>query len=1405
MKHKLSRRLGALLLTLALSLSLVVPAWADTTLDAFTVTLERDTDPASKFKDVEDGTHTLTAKGGERGGVVAKVTAPTFPSGGNVTYGPVTYEYRWSLVQSSPVLTFSGNTQDQSTVVVVPQATGEATVKVTVTATWSETNKTDPDKPVVTQKNATKEAEFKVKVLPNPVTGVRLNKTIMELPAGSTETLVATVEPNDATYKTVTWSSDPEKVAKVDQNGKVTGVAKGKATITATAGDNKTATCEVTVTDAIIHVDKIELKPTALEVEAGKDAEALEVTFDPEESSNKSVTWTSSNNNVASVNNKGVVHGVKAGKATITATTADGGKPATCEVTVKAAGTTGVTISGGKYTDKEPLCLDIGAPAERLIAVVSPPGAVQTVKWTSADEKIAKVDSEGNVTAVGVGKTTIKATSTQNEDKFATCPVEVSGVTLSGYLTTMGLNQKQPLVLDSIGNARENLKRSWTSSNPAVASVDEKNNLIARGIGTATISLTCTSSNGTVYPVEPDTFTVTVEENSKTIYNGNATAGAPYEFSGIMSRLDDICRDTNGNGLRYITNVSVPTDEGVMYYNHVSNDDTGFGVGSTERYYFSESVTGERYMSGLTFVPNSEFNGETNITYTGYDTKGQRYLGKIRLNVTGSGNVTFITKSGEPLTLSSTGFSAASRSETGREISSVSFVLPDASKGVLGYGYSGSGQYRYEVTAGEKYYRSRMPYLDQVSFIPAEYYIGTLNLPFYGEDTAGNTFTGKMYIIVSPNRPDGERSELTTTALRGTTVDFDKFDFEAACKSITGESLSYVRFTPPASSVGKLYYNYTSSGKYDSLVNANTRYYPSRSPRLDDLTFVPDGDRIQPVNIDFVGYTTGGSSFDGTVTIYYRDAGSADDVISYAVTSGQAIPFEPADFDAMCENITGKSLSRIQFQYLPDSSQGTLFRNYNSGSSTGTKVTTKDSITRSSLSGVAFAPKSDYTGTVELEFNGYASDDSRFTGTVRIDVDEGNTTLHYTVSAGASVNFKASDFNTICTRATDGKLDYVRFQLPAASRGKLYYRYGSNSSSRGTVSASTSYYYDTTGSNKLNNVYFTAADSFSGTVSIDYTGFSTSGARFTGTVEIGVSSQGGSNLFYTITSEPFSIPGGEVFSACAPLLDRDVSYVRFTSLPKAGEGRLYYDYVGYNTGSAVSTATRYYKNQASYLDRVVFVPKEGFTGTVSLPYTAYDTRGGSVSGSVSLEVTEPTTSNYFTDMGKHVWAIPSVDFLYSSGAVEGVGSSQYAPASDYKRGDFVLVLYRVFNLRDAGTSSFSDVPQNKYYAAAIASAKAQNVVPGDGLFRPEEPITRQDAMLYLYNAMRATGKSVSAGSASELTRFADYNSVSDQTRTAVTAMVHMGIIQGDNYRRLNPTNPITRAEMAVVMHRAMTQ
>ena len=166
------------------------------------------------------------------------------------------------------------------------------------------------------------------------VESVTLDKTTLELEEEGTATLAATVKPDNATDKTVTWTSSDATVATVDNTGKVTAVKKGTATITAKAGD-KSATCTVNVKEkSPVAVESITVTPATTTLEVGKTT-VLGVTFKPENVADKTVTWKSSDESKATVDSKGAVTAKAEGTVTITATTKEGNKSATCTVTIK--------------------------------------------------------------------------------------------------------------------------------------------------------------------------------------------------------------------------------------------------------------------------------------------------------------------------------------------------------------------------------------------------------------------------------------------------------------------------------------------------------------------------------------------------------------------------------------------------------------------------------------------------------------------------------------------------------------------------------------------------------------------------------------------------------------------------------------------------------------------------------------------------------------------------------------------------------------------------------------------------------------------------------------------------------------------------------------------------------------
>ena len=246
------------------------------------------------------------------------------------------------------------------------------------------------------------------------VSSVSLDKTSVSLNVGESVTLAATVKPDNATNKTVSWSSSNASVASVDASGKVSAVAEGTATITAKAGD-KTATCSVTVTKKVVAVESVTLDKSSLELNEGETA-TLTATVKPDNASDKTVTWSSSKTSVATVDANGKVTAVAEGNATITAKA--GNKSATCSVTV----TKNVVAVESITLDKSSLELNEGETAT-LVATVKPDNATnKTVTWSSSRTSVATVDANGKVTAVAEGTATITAKA---GDKTATCTVTV--------------------------------------------------------------------------------------------------------------------------------------------------------------------------------------------------------------------------------------------------------------------------------------------------------------------------------------------------------------------------------------------------------------------------------------------------------------------------------------------------------------------------------------------------------------------------------------------------------------------------------------------------------------------------------------------------------------------------------------------------------------------------------------------------------------------------------------------------------------------------------------------------------------------------------------------------------------------------------------------------------------------
>ena len=199
--------------------------------------------------------------------------------------------------------------------------------------------------------------------------------------------------------------------------------------------------------------------------------------------------------------------------------------------------------------------------------------------------------------------------------------------------------------------------------------------------------------------------------------------------------------------------------------------------------------------------------------------------------------------------------------------------------------------------------------------------------------------------------------------------------------------------------------------------------------------------------------------------------------------------------------------------------------------------------------------------------------------------------------------------------------------------------------------------------------------------------------------------------------------------------------------------------------------------------------------------------GGSTGGTTGGSTTTPTaptdtaTGETFTDLGNHAWAKDAIYTLKNKGVISGISETEFAPANNIKRGDFILILTRMLSVNNEFTENFADVPESAYYYQAIGSAKAAGIAQGSGEnFMPENSITRQDLITLAYRAFLAKGYITETDDFTSLDAFADKGDISDYAQIAMASMVKVGIIQGSN-GNVNPKGNATRAEVAVMCAR----
>lgn len=319
-------------------------------------------------------------------------------------------------------------------------------------------------------------------------TGITVSHGTVNMKSGEEFTLSANIFPANATDKSVAWSSSDPNVIKVDENGKVTAVGSGKATIFAKTGD-LTASCTVS---CMVPVESITV-PETLELEIGDEAQ-LEAVVNPAEATNKTLYFASSRPKVLTIDENGMMFAVSEGSADITVTSEyDGNIIAVCKVTVVPVALADIEITEA---------LSVYETMDAAIEIKFTPENTTNKKviYTSGNTSVATVDENGIVTGVSEGETDIIVT-TDDGGVAKTCHVTVMAAThvesidFAAKQAEMMIAQTLSFDVNIFPAEADNHKLIYTSSNEAVAVVDPVTGAV-KAVGEGSATITATSVDG---------------------------------------------------------------------------------------------------------------------------------------------------------------------------------------------------------------------------------------------------------------------------------------------------------------------------------------------------------------------------------------------------------------------------------------------------------------------------------------------------------------------------------------------------------------------------------------------------------------------------------------------------------------------------------------------------------------------------------------------------------------------------------------------------------------------------------------------------------------------------------------------------------------------------------------------
>ena len=603
------------------------------------------------------------------------------------------------------------------------------------------------------------------------------------------------------------------------------------------------------------------------------------------------------------------------------------------------------------------------------------------------------------------------------------------------------------------------------------------------------------------------------------------------------------------------------------------------------------------------------------------------------------------------------------------------------------------------------------------------------------------------------------------------------------------EDLDYVRFYSPVS--------YKNEGELD--VSTKESYYldPGKNDEdISDVVFIPDEEYKGKVTFTFLAVDTANDEYEGEIVFDVQEGtASAGDII-YPAKSGDDVEFDVNDFEDFWEDKYSKgSLDYVTFGSV-SSSRGDLVDADGDKVSSRTKYYADPTSKQADLDGVTFEPGRNTKTTVTIDFTAHGTNNSKrdaeLSGTVVILYTEKDPEAIVYSSTGKNITLDADDFldNYKDTMGSSASNIQIQF-LEVPSNGTLYYKYNERTE-KGTELTSknvANYTFSTSSraSKSIEDVTY-VPDSRGRSDTVRFACYTSGGdLRYYGEVTFGQTVQN-VTVNMTSTSSGVTFQASTFFNADDALLSANT-----ISFGTPSSGTLYKNWNG-TSGTRV-TASDMFSYVASVtgnasISTVTYVPVAGYSGTVTIPFSAYGAAGGIVSGTVSIRVTATTPTTIFTDVpttGSQAWAYPFINRLATAGVVSGVTPTTYGPKQTVKWGEALKMV-----LLGAGHPAQVEGTGSNWASGYLTYAVNNGIVSNTNI-NLSSNITRLE-MAEL--AAKALGMSPASRINTGIV------GPTDTTNGYVYALYNAGIVGGDSssgQNRYNGGSTLLRDEMAKIV------